>query len=189
MICRCKSVGWGDLMPDFISHEILIRRLDYDPDTGFFTWKHAPNAWKGWNEKFAGKRAGCFSRGYWLIRLEGRIYRASRLAWFYVMGQWPQTQIDHVNGDSLDDRFSNLRDASPSENTCNRKLQSNNTSGFKGVYWLKANKKWRVRVGVGGKDHHIGLFDDQLSAALAYDRAAKELQGEYAKTNKTLGRL
>lgn len=91
---------------------------------------------------------------------------------------------DHVNGDGLDNRRSNLRDATTAENGRNRRRQSNNASGFKGVFWNKADRKWRASIGVtDGKRQHLGCFSTPEAAAQAYDEAAREMYGEYASVN------
>lgn len=90
--------------------------------------------------------------------------------------------VDHINGDGLDNTRANLRIASTSENGCNRKMQSNNVSGFKGVTWDKQHGKWKMAIRKG--EHAVQrLFDDPITAAEAYDEAAKQLHGEFAKLN------
>lgn len=94
---------------------------------------------------------------------------------------YPQT--DHINGDGLDNRRANLREATHTENSSNRRLARNNTSGYKGVDWHKASRKWRARVKVDRKSKHIGCYSTAEEAARAYDVAARELHGGYASVN------
>jgi len=92
-------------------------------------------------------------------------------------------QGDHINMDGLDNRRANLRIATVAENLHNRGKQKNNTSGYKGVFWEKKDKKWRARIKVDGERMHLGLFHDPADAARAYDKAAKKHHGEFATTN------
>jgi AP2 domain/HNH endonuclease len=88
--------------------------------------------------------------------------------------------IDHVNGDGLDNRRANLRFCSKSQNGSNRGRQNNNKSGFKGVSWSDANKKWIAQITSNGIRCHLGTFSDPLEAHKAYCEAAKRLHGDFA---------
>ncbi len=93
-------------------------------------------------------------------------------------------QVDHINGDGLDNRVENLRIATSSENNYNTGKQSNNTSGYKGVSWHKTRKTWQVLIGVGGRLIRIpGVFNSAEDAARAYDEAAKKYHGVFARLN------
>ena len=87
--------------------------------------------------------------------------------------------IDHINGDTLDNRRANLRMASHGENIRNSKKPQNNTSGFKGVYWHKQAKKWLAQIKCEAKHHYLGLFDTAEEASLVYETAARKLFGEF----------
>lgn len=91
--------------------------------------------------------------------------------------------VDHVDGDTLDNRRSNLRLASKSQNAANRGPTKSNTSGYKGVHWHKQGKKWMAAIGVDGKSIYLGLFQHAQDAARAYDEAALKHFGEYAVLN------
>lgn len=91
----------------------------------------------------------------------------------------PDQDVDHINGDRLDNRRCNLRVCSHAENQRNRRTPSHNTSGFRGVAWHKKDRKWQATAG----DRHIGQFASAIEAALAYDRVARELHGEFARLN------
>lgn len=121
--------------------------------------------------------------GYRSISIDDRDYLAHRLAWLYVHGKWPPHQLDHINMDRADNRMCNLRQADNAENNCNRPLQSNNTSGFKGVSFHKQTRKWKASLKVRGKDIHLGLFDEAEAAAAAYRLAAQKHFGEFARFN------
>ena len=92
-------------------------------------------------------------------------------------------EIDHINGNRLDNRISNLRMATDAQNASNRKIPVNNSSGFKGVHFQKNNKNWVARIGIGKKRKHLGAFKTKEDAAKAYNAAAKEKYGEFAKLN------
>lgn len=92
-------------------------------------------------------------------------------------------EVDHINGDTLDNRFSNLRLCTSSQNGANAKLRSDNKTGYKGVRWNKNNSNWNAYIQEDGKFKHLGCYDTAEDAALAYNRRAIELWGEYAWTN------
>lgn len=91
---------------------------------------------------------------------------------------------DHVNGNRLDNRRSNLRTASRSQNLANSRKHRDNTSGYKGVYWSKKEHKWIARICVNYKTTRVGAFDDVQDAARAYNAKALELVGEFARLNE-----
>jgi hypothetical protein len=98
-----------------------------------------------------------------------------------LMGPSGGAPIDHRSGDGLDNRRQNLRFATPAENTYNQGPKANNTSGFKGV--SRAHGKWKAAIRAGGQQHYLGVFVTPEQAALAYDSGARELHGEFARTN------
>lgn len=152
----------------------LKELLHYDADTGVFTWIA--------NTIRIGRVAGGLDKnGYVLIHIDGKRRKAHRLAWLYINGEFPTQYIDHVTCIRSDNRLSNLREASKSENEHNRHKYSNNKAGFKGVSWHAASQKWQSCIKVNGKQKHLGLFDVAEIAHKAYCEAAKELHGNFAK--------
>jgi hypothetical protein len=152
--------------------------LRYEQDTGIFYWKI--NAGR---KKVAGLPAGYKNKkGYLVISINNKEYRAHRLAWLLGKGQDPlEMQVDHINGIKSDNRLSNLRLATNSQNACNRGTSSRNTSGFKGVSYSRKRKAWKVDVRVNGTGRHIGCFATPELAHMAYCKAAAELHGEFAR--------
>lgn len=112
------------------------------------------------------------------IRYEGKSYYANVVAWRLMTGEWPQGEVDHINGDSSDDRWSNLRLVTHQQNQFNRCKNKNNTSGFKGVHAHK--NRWRARIMVGGKSICLGLYKTREMAHAAYCQAADKMHGEYS---------
>ena len=121
-------------------------------------------------------------RWYVVATIDGRITYLHR----FIMGlsHGDPTQVDHINGNGLDCRKSNMRLVTNSQNAMNRtKIREQTNSRHKGVTWHSGNKRWLARITLNGKRRTLGYFADELQAALAYDKAAKELFGEYARTN------
>lgn len=100
-----------------------------------------------------------------------------------LMGEPADQQVDHRNGDSLDNRISNLRLASNTENSRNARLGKNNTSGYKGVTWDASRQQWRAQIMVNKKNLFLGRFDNTEESALAYNQAALHYHGEFAVLN------
>lgn len=92
-------------------------------------------------------------------------------------------EVDHINGDGLDNRKQNLRLVSHARNMMNRRLPKNNKSGYKGVRWCPGKKKWRAEISYGGKQYHLGYFCDPLDAATVYNEASLRFHGEYGRPN------
>ncbi len=150
--------------------------LSYAPETGLFYWRERRGS------AAASSVAGVIAfDGARLIRVDGKLYRAHRLAWLHVNGQWPQNEIDHINGDPADNRFDNLRECVRAENARNVRVHSDCASGLKGAY--RGKRGWCSRIMVDGRDIRLGTFATKEQAGAAYDAAARKLHGEFARTN------
>lgn len=149
----------------------LMEVLSYDKDSGVFTWIKGPRR---------GKQAGCFrSDGYLMLRIDRILYYGHRLAWLYSNGVI-QEEIDHINGNSSDNRLCNLRAASSQQNKANSAKKS--ATGLpKGVMQFKG--KFRAQIMVNYRHFHLGDFDTPDEAARAYQIAAQKYQGEFALHN------
>lgn len=139
--------------------------LIYEADTGRLVWKETA---RGGGHVKAGEEAGCIrDNAYRVVRINGRLYRAHRIAWLMAYGDWPAGNIDHINGDGLDNRVDNLRIASHAENGRNSKLPANNTSGSVGVQWRADINKWIAQIKVDYKTIYLGSFTDWWDAICA----------------------
>lgn len=156
----------------------LRELLHYDPATGLFTWRRNRQRVK------AGDVAGHLEkdRSYIFIVIDGATHRAHRLAWLYMTGEYV-TEVDHEDLDRSNNRWSNLRDATRSQNRANMTRQRNNTTGFKGVYYDKRNKlrPFLAYIKSGKKRRELGYFSTAEEAHQAYCRAAQETYGEFAR--------
>lgn len=174
------------IRPD-LTAEYLRSILDYDQESGVFVWRERPDMRPMWNSRYAGKRAGfawTVNPGcvYWSIRIHDWPFLAHRLAWLYVYGEWPNGQVDHIDGDGLNNRIANLRLATKSQNAANARRPRTNKSGYKGVCLVTGRTdKWRATIKAGGRQVHLGHFSDPREAHAAYCEAARKLHGEFAR--------
>jgi hypothetical protein len=158
-----------------ITHEELLKALEYNPATGIFRWKWRDNARKCLNTRMAGKVAGCLtSAGYWCIKINSIWVLGHQLAWFYVTGEWAEDQIDHKNGRKSENWFENLQKASTTQNMQNL-AKYRGTSKYIGVSWSKQRKKWVSHICSEGKRYHLGFFEKEEDAAQAYLSAKARL--------------
>lgn len=153
----------------------LRERLQYDPTTGLWIWLRSNRA--GWN----GRPAGSIdAKGYRVIKIDGQSYKASRLAFLYMTGEWPVEEMDHDDKKPWNDIWTNLRPASRIENVQNRQKRMDNSSGAVGVFWHKANGKWIAQI----DKVYLGSFDSFEEAVAARDSAAEQIHGNFAVLNK-----
>ena len=148
----------------------LLSELDYDPETGIFTWKSSNRF------RVKGADAGSKSeRGYISIGIRGKIYKAHRLAWLFVHGVWPTGQIDHIDRDKSNNRIANLRDVGQSINQENRiDPRADNELGVVGVsLWSDGRPGFKAQIKVRGKVLYLGTFQTVEEANAAYIEAKK----------------
>lgn len=154
------------------SHAARVREaFTYDHKTGDLKWAID-------RQKCGlGSIAGSFTAtGYREVTLDGRHYKCHRVVWFLVTGEWPKHQIDHLNGNRADNRFENLRDATPSTNTENyRVARRNNATGFLGVHRKKRGGMYAASIMAQGRRIHIGCFTTPEEAHAAYVEAKRQL--------------
>jgi hypothetical protein len=160
-----------------LAAERVCALLDYDPDTGVFRWAVAGRDGPGTK----GSVAGAASKRYWQITIDGRKYLAHRLAFLYMTGKWPPVHVDHIDGNGFNNRFNNLRLATPSQNHGNRRVRRDSASGITGVMYIAPRKKWWATIRVAGRLRHLGYFGTAQEAAEARNRSAVEHFGNFAK--------
>ena len=149
-----------------------FRKLNYDKETGIFTWKH-----DGTRGVKAGHVAGSkMTSGYIMLSVKGKRLLAHRVAWLFIHGEFPFGNIDHINRNKSDNRASNLRPATYEQNAQNRQKNSKNTSGFKGVTWHKRDERWQAAITIKGKVVHLGYYKELEDASKAYIEASKKYQ-------------
>ena len=151
--------------------------LHYEPTTGVFTWRIA-SARRIKVGDIAGRSN---TGGYWRIHLRGKSYPAHHVAWLYVYGVWPRDCLDHINQNRSDNRIENLREANGALNRQNTKLQSNNTSGFKGVSKCGASRRWRAEIMIDGRAVRLGWFDTPEEASEAYLAVKRQIHPFYVE--------
>lgn len=157
-----------------LAHETLTRLLDYNPETGVFTWKVDRRGGPK-----AGDVAGTINRGYGQLCIEKRLFASHRVAWFYVHRRWPKAELDHANLDRSDNRISNLREVTKTENNRNVGRKSNNKSGYKGVCIHGA--RFTAYITVNSETIYLGIFDTPEEAHAAYVAASHRYHGEFGR--------
>lgn len=169
--------------------DLLRECFSYNQATGLLWWKHRPishfkHKWDchAFNKKYADKPATYTAgNGYIYVTVNYSRYLAHRVIWKMVHGKEPSKHIDHINGDPLDNRISNLREATQSQNLCNHAGQRRSKTGLKGASPRSDNPNIFVaQIRINGKQTRIGQFKTAEEAHAAYCKAAKELHGEFA---------
>ena len=177
--CRaCESaarkVGASKLTP------ADVRRIfTYDPVAGEIRWNKRNDDPKF---KLAGQLAGTHRRdGRGVIVHKNGFFLSSHIAWAWMTGEWPSHIVDHADNDPSNDAWSNLRAATKAQNGYNKRKKPRTSSAFKGVCFARHAHKWRAEIVADGKRRHLGYFESESDAANAYELAAIELHGEFAR--------
>lgn len=160
-----------------VSIQDLHERYDYNPDTGVMVFKKPSGSAK----------AGAIVKGfpntkdYLLIEIKGKKFLLARVIFALMEGRWPWPGyfVDHRDRDKRNHRWKNLREASSQESGFNRKLRSDNPTGYKRVKKTKSGR-YSSSIAKAGKSLRLGTFDTAEEAYAAYCQAAKELHGEFA---------
>jgi hypothetical protein len=153
---------------------------------GVLFWKERPRsdfksdlAWKQWNPKHVGKRAGCWSSHHVVVSINKKSYPLARIVFLMHYGSLPEI-VDHADCNPMNNDISNLRAATKADNQRNTGMYAHNTSGAKGVVWSKACNKWIARIKVMGQTKHLGVFTSKADAAEFVQLAREMIHGAFA---------
>jgi hypothetical protein len=180
MIARLKTPLAG-IIP---SPQLLAELISYDPETGLMQWLPrsdemfaSKRAAATWNTRYAGHAAltALGLGGYREGRIFYRLHRAHRVAYTLMHGHWPEHEIDHINGNRVDNRFVNLRAVTHAENCRNARLRSHNASGVHGVSWFARDNTWQVHITRERQRFYLGRFENKADAIAARRAAEAEL--------------
>lgn len=167
-----------------LSKDDLFALMDFHPETGQFYWRERGPEYlaqtirpKTWNKRRAGKAVHQTKNtmGYFQIKVLDKIYLAHRLVWLFTYGDWPQFNIDHIDGERTNNAVANLRDVPQSENMLNVRLRKDNASGVTGVAWNTRYQRWDAVIRKNGVRRFIGSFKDKDLAIQARLKAQREL--------------
>lgn len=173
-----------NLTRDEITPDLIRKMIDYDPLTGWLTWRERgkeffahETAWKIWHKRYPGTRALATDngQGYGSGSFLGYRFAAHRVVWAHYYGNWPQYTIDHINGVRDDNRIVNLRDVTSKENSKNQRRNSLNTSGVSGVRKPRGRKTWYAGITKDGERVHLGSFQTKAEAIAVRKAAEAEL--------------
>lgn len=163
---------------DSLTHKDLLELLSYDPSSGKFTWLYRPietfadsNHGKIWNSRFAGKLVpgSINTKGYLQFAIHGKRMLYHRIVWFYVHGNWPKNQIDHIDGDKVNNKIGNLREATNSQNQQNLRMHKKyGINTLLGASYHKRDKTFHARITINGKLFYLGRFATELDAHNRY---------------------
>jgi len=171
-----------ELMKKLLNELSLARAMElfvYDSESGIIKNRIARG--KGGYFRRGAVSGGPHNCGYIRIHADSQRYLAHRLAWLLFHGEWPDSEVDHINGNRSDNRISNLRKATVSEQRHNMRKTHRNTSGVKGVYWDKANLKWAADICCNGVRRHVGRFLRIEDAEKELNNIRIQLHGEFAR--------
>lgn len=153
--------------------DLVVSRLAYDPETGFFFWRNS-----GIGGVTAGQRAGATNnRGYRVVRIAGKQFLEHRLAWLVFYGCWPSGVIDHIDGVKTNNRISNLRDVSQQQNIWNTNLPDRG-------YDILPSGAFRARIKLNYKHINIGTYSSEEQARAAYLRSSRSYFGDFSPLNR-----
>jgi hypothetical protein len=169
-------MGAFDGSAQMLTQEKLHKLFDYNPETGVLKWKSSRRGLPYGKGLEAG---GLTGRGYRVVSIDGQRYQATHLIWLFVYGKFPSETVDHINRLPDDNRLSNLRLASQTEQNYNQALRRDNTSGMAGVCFeqSRANRHkapWVARFWEEGKRIHLGCFWQKEDAIAARKRAEQQ---------------
>jgi len=166
-----------------LTNDLVRELLDYDPETGFLTWRRrdrewfsTERSWKTWNTRYAGRRAGNLvttATGYQrrVVGVFNRPRLEHHIAWMWMTDDPLPPEIDHENQNATDNRWCNLKASTRARNSRNAAMKRRNTSGVTGVSFHKLSGKWRAAFMLDGKEVYVGLFDSVSSAEIALKAA------------------
>lgn len=165
--------------------DFLRECFTYNRKNGGLRWKARPRKhfntdgdWSKWNTRYAGAVAGNISvHGYRIVAVGHRLYRAQRLVWKMMTGEEPPEQVDHKDGDPLNNRWANLRAASQTESNWNSRTRKC-VSGRRGVS-RNGSSRWMAQITIAGVQHYLGTFVTIEEASAAYEAFARKLHGEF----------
>ena len=157
------SEGWS------LTQEYLKSILEYNPETGLFTWL------VNYHSRMIGKEAGTGSKGYKYIVINKKKYLAHRLAFLYMLGYIPDKEIDHKDGIKDNNAWLNLREATPRQNMANRVATKRSKTGVKGVSFHEKSGVYQVHIS-------LGCYDTLEEAKKVYDETAKKLHGDFFRS-------
>lgn len=157
----------ADMPCKVVSYARAAELLEYNPETGEFTWKVYLDCARRRHGMSGKKACSVNADGYISIMIDGRNYPAHRLAFLLVTGYFPDKQVDHINHIRDDNRWENLREFDHIQNSRNLAMPRHNTSGATGVSWFRSGGKWRAYISRDRKQINLGLFEDFFDAVCA----------------------